>query len=101
MPNGFSLRVGAEEAGVDLALPVEESPAELVLGPGDGGEVGVDGVAAGEHLVADPQRIEEVDRVAPGDAVAGRTGVELDAVVGQDVGRPADVVPIVEPEGHV
>src|SRR5918993_1695632 len=93
--------VDLHEPVVEVALVVEDGPADVVLGPGDGGEVRVGPVAAGEHLVAGSQGVEEVDGVAPGDAVAGRADVDLDAVVGQDVGRLADVVPVVQPEGEV
>ena len=58
-------------------------------------------VAAGEDLVAVADRVEEVDRVAAGDAVAGRPDVDVDAVHPQDVGGPPDVGPAVEPEREV
>ena len=101
--HGVSLWSGveAQEPLRDDVLVVEEPAAELVLGPGDLREVGVGAVAAGEDLVADAERVEEVDGVATGDPVPGRALVDLDAVVGQDVGRLADVVPVVEPEREV
>src|SRR3954453_20695940 len=90
--------VEAQEPLRDDVLVVEEAAAELVLGPGDLREVRVRAVAAGEHLVAEAEWVEEVDGGAAGDALPGRSLVDLDPVVGQDVGRLADVVPVVEPE---
>ena len=92
--------VDLHKALVDFSLVVDGA-ADVVLGPGDGPEVGVGPVAAGEHLVAGPHRVEEVDGVAPGHAVACRADVDLDGVVGQDVGCLAHVVPVVEPEGEM
>src|SRR5580698_3817611 len=65
-------RVEAQEPLADDVLVVEQAPAELILGPGDRRKVGVGAVPAGEHLVPDAQRVEEVDRVASGHAVPGR-----------------------------
>jgi hypothetical protein len=75
--------------------------AELVLGPGDRREVRVRAVAAGEDLVPDAERIEEVDGVAARHPVPGRALVDLHAVEGQDVGGLPDPVPVIQPEGEV
>src|SRR5207342_2468417 len=79
--------VEAQEPLRDDVLVVEEPAPELVLGPGDLREVRVRAVAPGEDLVAGAQRVEEVDGVAAGDPVPGRSLVDLHAVVGEDVGR--------------
>src|SRR3954466_13890969 len=88
------LRVHPQEPLADDVLVVEEALAEVVLGPGEDLGVGVDPVAAGEDLIPDAERVEEVDGVAARDAVARRALVDLHAVVGERVGRLADLVPV-------
>src|SRR5580693_9857721 len=98
---GCSLWMEPQEALADDVLVVEEPAAELVLGPGDRREVRVRAVPAGEHLVPDAERVEEVDGVAAGHPVPGRALVDLHAVEGQDVGGLAYLVPVIQPEGEV
>src|ERR1700751_3746192 len=85
--------VEPQEALADDVLVVEQPAPELVLGPGDAGEVRVRPVPAGEHLVPDAERVEEVDRVAAGHPVPGRALVDLRAVEGQGGGGLAGLVP--------
>src|SRR5207237_10392358 len=58
-------------------------------------------VAAAEDLVAVARRVEEVDRAASGDAVAGRPDVDGYVVHGEDVAGPENLVPVVEEETEV
>src|SRR5436190_4365775 len=98
---GATSAVDGDERLDDAVLVVEERLAELVLGPGDDLPVRVHLVAAGEDLVAVADRVEEVDGVTAGDAVAGRPDVDVDAVEPEDVRGPTDVGPAVQPEGEV
>src|SRR3954452_25025672 len=65
---GWSSGVHLHEAVVELTLVVEDGAPDVVLGPGQGGEIRVGPVSAGEHLVAGPERVEEVDGRTAGDA---------------------------------
>src|SRR5438552_10967511 len=90
-----------EKVFVELAIVVEDRPAELVVGPGERGLVRVVDVAAGEHLVAVTGGIEEIDGLAPGDAVARRTDVERDAPFRNDVRGLQHLAPVVKHERRV
>ena len=79
----------------------EDGAALLLIGPRDRREVRIWTVATGEDLIASAHGIEKVDGVAAGEAVTGGTNVDGHAVIGQDVGRSPNVIPIVEPEGEV
>src|SRR5271165_4178714 len=98
---GLSSGNDAQESFVELALVVEDSLADLGLVPGAGRQVGVISVAAGEHLVAIAGRVEEVDRLAAGDAVAGRADIDRNIVAGDDIGRVAHRLPVFQIEGNM
>src|SRR5260370_18130455 len=84
--------VEPQEALADDVLVVEEPAAELVLGPGDRGEVRVRAVPAGEHLIPDAVRVEDVDGVAAGHPLPGRALVSVLAGGGPHVcGLPGGV----------
>src|SRR5438270_2850914 len=81
----FASREHREKIFVELAIVVEDRAAELVVGPGERGLVRVVDIATGEHFVAVSGGIEEVDGLAPGDAVARGADVERDAPFRNDV----------------
>ena len=62
----------AQEGFVELAIVIEDRRSEAFVVPGDRRLVRVVDVAAGEDFVTVAGRIEEVARLAAGDAVTGR-----------------------------
>ena len=80
---------------------VEHALAERLGGPHAHWAVRVGEVAAGEDLVAVARRVEEVDGLAAGDAVAGGADVDRHVVHREQVRRAADLGPVTEPEGEV
>jgi hypothetical protein len=76
----------AHEALVQLTLIVEDRLADLIDRPYPLRIVGIVDKAAGEHFVAVAGRIEEINRLATRDAVAGRPDVERYVVARDDVG---------------
>ena len=56
---------------------------------------------ARKHLIAVTGRIEEIDRLATGDAVARWADIERDVVAGDNVRCLADLVPGIKPERRV
>src|SRR5688572_7276672 len=97
MRRGASGQDGREPV-VELAGVVEDALAELVDGPDVRRPVREGEVAAGEDLVAVAGRVEEVHRLAAGDAVAGGADVDRDVVHGHEVCGAADLVPVAEAE---
>jgi hypothetical protein len=86
---------------VQGVLVIENGSSRSIVGPGHCREVRIGAIAAGEHFVAGAHWIEEVDGVASGDAVPGGSDINRDAVVGQDVGGTAYMIPIIKPETDV
>ena len=84
-------RNNAHEALVQFPLIVEDRVADLVDRPDALGVVRVIDEPAREHLVAVAGRVEEIDRLAAGDAVPGQADIERDVVTPDDIGRLADL----------
>jgi hypothetical protein len=74
-----SLRHHRQEELDDLALVIEHTLGERVLGPADWLVIGIELVGAvhAEGLIAIAERIEEVDRRAAGDAVAAGSVIDI------------------------
>ena len=89
------------ERVVQLAGVVEHALAERLGRPHRHRAVAVGQVATGEDLVAVARRVEEVDRLAAGDAVAGGADVDRHVVHREQVRGAADLDPVTEPEGEV
>src|SRR5262245_31715809 len=94
--------IDLQERFVQLSGVIENSPPELLFGPGDHRHVGLSEVAeSGESLVAIPGRIEEVGGLAARDPVAGRRDVDAHLLLRHDVRCVLDAAPVVEKERDV
>src|SRR5689334_17309649 len=92
----------AGEGVVEFAGVVEDALGELVDGPVDGREVVLHAVSQpGEDLVAVARGVEEVDRGAAGDAVAGGADVDGHIVHAEDVAGAQDRAPVLQVVGEV
>src|SRR6202011_4602702 len=85
-----------QEGFVQLAVVVEDSGAESLVVPGDGGLVGVVDVATGEHLVSVTRRVKKVPGLPAGDAVTRGADVDRSLRTRQDVGCPQHLLPTAE-----
>src|SRR5882724_6302792 len=83
----------AHEALVQFPLIVEDRLADLIHRPHPLRVVGVIDEPAREDLVAVPRRIEEIDGLAPRDAMPGRADVEGNVISRDDISRLADLMP--------
>ena len=86
---------------VELALVIENRPTGTIVGPRNGWKIWVGAIATGKHFVSCSHWIEEVDGVAPRDAVPGWADVDRYAMEREDVCRATDMIPIIEPETEV
>src|SRR5260370_21367426 len=86
---------------MQLAVVIEDRPAQFCLVPRDGRLVRVVDVSAREYLVAIARRIEEIDRRAAREAVPRRTDFERHVMLRDKVGSLEHLVPRIEIERHV
>ena len=75
---------------------VENAPAQFFLGPGNHRHVRLGQITQpGKGLVAIARGVEEIDGVAPGNAVTLGRDINLDLVHGHDVGGLEHIIPAV------